>query len=648
MYQSRIVGFSRLCTSIAFSSRSVQLRSFTLSCPNWEGQQSFLKSKVSASQGDIGGEHWFPELGQSPLSKFFVNKEGKELVDESQSDGDPPVWRAMRTVSPRRQAAIKDVSGLFRKDGSLTVDPIYLRDACQCPLCVDRSSSQRKFVTAHIPPDIEAVFSGRSNRGRVKVRWKNDIPGYPADHQSVYTQSELRTLTSPPPDSAVARKRHYWDRATFEQRANWTTYADFVNDTDAYKVAMSALHRDGLIFITKVEASEEAVSRMAERIGPLRNTFYGPTWDVRSVANPKNVAYTNQHLGFHMDLLYMANPPGYQLLHCLKNSCSGGESRFADAFFAANRLRQDNLSHYRQLTLYPVEWIYQNDGQYYVQIRPTFQKVRSFVSSDEHARHRHKREVSKDNDPDLAYVNWSPPFQGRLFHKHEFPERTKEFLQASKNFDRILNDDALVYELKMEEGTCAIFENRRVVHARNAFQVEDGERWLRGAYVDEEAFWSKCRVIGADEYDTSSIPRPDGVFVRRYEVSGTHEMPDISKSNSNERSADNSGEQQADDSTAVPQVKPDDPPVRKGTCRTRRRPQRLALTLDLALGRSQRPQRRRTGKLTKKPRGKGKREAKTRSLTRSQNRKEKGKQKQNPRTERVKISQKAPSHPSEP
>ncbi|KAF7510685.1 hypothetical protein GJ744_006051 [Endocarpon pusillum] len=585
MYRSRTVGFIRLCTSVAFSSRSVQLRSFTLSCPKGEGQQPLLQAKSDAVQGDIGGEQWFPELGRSPLSRFFVSKEGEELVDKPQSEGDGPVWRAMRTISPRQQAAIKDVSGLFREDGSVTIDPFYLRDSCQCRLCVDSSTLQRRFVTAHIPLDIEAVFDGRSNQGRVKFKWKNDIPGYPADHQSVYTQSEIRTLTLPSPDSVVARKRHYWDREAFEKRANWTTYADFVNDTEAYKVAMSALHRDGLIFITKVDANEEAVRRMAERIGPLRNTFYGSTWDVRSVGNPKNVAYTNRHLGFHMDLLYMSNPPGYQLLHCLKNSCSGGESRFADAFLAATRLRQDNESHYRKLTRYPVEWTYENDGQFYIARRPTFHEVQSFIGTEEQARRRLERKANKNDDADLAYVNWSPPFQGRLYHNHEHPERTKEFIQATKTFDRILNDDAMVYELKMEEGTCAIFENRRVVHARNAFQMGDGERWLRGAYVDEDAFWSKCRAIGADKYDTSSIPHPDEVFVRRYEASGKYEMPDISRKDNKEQSADNS--------KAVPHAepggpkKPNEPHTKEDAARTPKSQKKFVLALSLRT--SQRP-----------------------------------------------------------
>jgi alpha-ketoglutarate-dependent taurine dioxygenase len=511
--------FARVSFQCARSKYAPRLfRPFSTSFPVWESQESFLKSKSTSIHENITGEKWFPSLDSPRPTRFLPKEEAEELVKGLQNEEDGTTWREVRTRAPPKNEGIKDASGLFREDGSVTVDPVYLRDSCQCRLCVDGSTLQRHFVTAHIPQDIQPVFKGRSSHGRVKVGWKNDIPGYPAEHQSVYSQSYLRALTGPHPPSPVARKRLYWDRESFEKRANWTSYADFMKDTEAFKTAVSALHRDGLIFIRDVEESEQTVVKMGERLGPLRNTFYGSTWNVRSLPNAKNVAYTNQYLGFHMDLLYLTTPPAYQLLHVLKNSCSGGESRFADSFFAATRLRQENEKAYRLLCRYPVEWMYDNDGQFYLQRRPTFHEIHHFIGNEEGAAHRLERQANGDKDADLAYVNWSPPFQGRLYHDIEHPERTRDFLEALRAFDRILNSDDMVFELKMDEGTCMIFENRRIVHGRNAFEVGQGERWLRGTYVDEDAFWSRCQALGADRYDTSNIQRPAEPRIRKYEL----------------------------------------------------------------------------------------------------------------------------------
>jgi hypothetical protein len=47
----------------------------------------------------------------------------------------------------------------------------------------------------------------------------------------------------------------------------------------------------------------------------------------------------------------------------------------------------------------------------------------------------------------------------------------------------------------MNEGDCVIFDNRRVLHARRAFDASKGERWLKGAYVDGDVFFSRVRVL---------------------------------------------------------------------------------------------------------------------------------------------------------
>lgn len=49
--------------------------------------------------------------------------------------------------------------------------------------------------------------------------------------------------------------------------------------------------------------------------------LYSQTFDVKSIPNPINIAYSNVSLGFHMDLMYYESPPGLQLLHCLRLGC---------------------------------------------------------------------------------------------------------------------------------------------------------------------------------------------------------------------------------------------------------------------------------------------------------------------------------------
>lgn len=379
---------------------------------------------------------------------------------------------------------------------ALLRDPIALRDSCRCPLCVDPSTKQRKFSTAHISPDIQAVPAEPGADGSLKVRWRNDIAGYSQDHVSVFSLEDLRSLRPKSQKVTGPKAPRTWDARTFKERALWIDHDQYLTSAESLRKALSDLYWDGLIFLTNVPEHRDSVVKIGERIGPLRNTFYGASWDVRSVPNSKNVAYTNDDLRFHMDLLYMKNPPGYQFLHFVSNDCEGGESQFADALYAAERLFESDRNAYDILCGYPMQWTYQNDGQFYRQTRPTFQEVAlERPLDDEH------QVLTPASKPRLDYVNWSPPFQGSLYHDAGHPEKTQELVRALQAYDRILNSDDMVLELKMKPRTCAIFENRRVVHARRAFTLGSGERFLRGTYVDEDAFWSRCRTLGIGRHE---------------------------------------------------------------------------------------------------------------------------------------------------
>ncbi|PLB37081.1 putative Gamma-butyrobetaine hydroxylase subfamily [Aspergillus candidus] len=378
-------------------------------------------------------------------------------------------------------AAMMDEDALYithPSEGPRKLMHRLLRDVCKCPQCVDPHSKQRNHRTSDISPSIqprEIKWNGRV----LEVKWINDLPGFDESHTSRYTWREL--TEAHPNDlhstSGLGRRRQLWDKAVMEKRQHWVSFNKYMNDEPKFSVAMRQLASQGLIFVKGIPDSREMVERIATRMGPLRNTFYGSTFDVRTVPNAANIAYTNGFLGFHMDLMYMNEVPGYQLLHCLQNSCDGGESLFADAFCVAEYMRSRHPEEFKVLTNLFLSYEYNHENHVYGNYRRVF-------------------ETAYPGGP-VVHVNYSPPFQGSLLTSQPLrrPGALDAGMAALKVFADLLQKESNIFELKLNPGECVIFENRRIVHARRQFNTATGQRWLAGAYVDEDDLRSRFAVM---------------------------------------------------------------------------------------------------------------------------------------------------------
>src|SRR5262249_55719466 len=107
--------------------------------------------------------------------------------------------------------------------------------------------------------------------------------------------------------------------------------------------------RSGAAVVTGLPAVPGGLVELIECFGTIRETNYGRLFDVRTVADPINLAYTGLALGAHTDNPYRDPTPGLQGLHCIVSDIDGGDSTLVDGLAVAEALRAQRPDDYRTL-----------------------------------------------------------------------------------------------------------------------------------------------------------------------------------------------------------------------------------------------------------------------------------------------------------
>ena len=70
---------------------------------------------------------------------------------------------------------------------------------------------------------------------------------------------------------------------------------------------------------------------------------------------------------------------------------------------------------------------------------------------------------------------------------------------ALRDFDSELEKPEMRFCHLMKEGELVLFDNRRILHARTAFDMSTpgAERWLKGCYLDGEVVWDRLDTFHA-------------------------------------------------------------------------------------------------------------------------------------------------------
>jgi len=240
-----------------------------------------------------------------------------------------------------------------------------------------------------------------------------------------------------------------------------TALLHWLKDTAAY----------GLSIVEGVEPTSGAGLELAQRIGFLRQTNFGVSFEVVNKPDPNNLAYTALALPLHTDLTNQEVPPGYQFLHCIANEAEGGGSVFADGVAMAEALRAENPEAFELLSTVAVPFRF-HDAE--VDIRS------------------HHPVINLTHTGAVHEIKWNAHLAA-VFDME--PGLMTRYYRAYRSLMTLTRDPAYQLRLKLKAGEMAVFDNRRVLHGRDAFDPSTGFRHLQGCYVDRGEFLSRIRIL---------------------------------------------------------------------------------------------------------------------------------------------------------
>jgi len=235
--------------------------------------------------------------------------------------------------------------------------------------------------------------------------------------------------------------------------------------------ALESVLGKGLVRLRGLPTEPDSLESIARRIGPVRPTNFGQLFNVKAKPDPDSNAYTSIALPPHVDLPTREYHPGLQMLHCLENSVEDGQAVMMDGFAVAEALRDRHPEAWATLTR--VRWCYANTARTtdYVWFEPM---------------------IRLDARGELLEVRIADFLRGPLQTAFEDVEPAYEALMI---LQRLLRDPAFAIRFTYRPGDLVIFDNRRLLHARDAFEGSTGHRWLQGCYMERDEVRSRYRMI---------------------------------------------------------------------------------------------------------------------------------------------------------
>jgi gamma-butyrobetaine dioxygenase len=342
---------------------------------------------------------------------------------------------------------------------------VWLRDNCPCERCVYNVTREQVFEIVDAAEDLKPAAAHIDTDGCLRIDWQDGHlsrfdPGWLRAH-AYDDDSRAERLAGKP-------KPYLWrsdlQLPVFE-------YTALMNDNAALLQWMIAIRDIGLTQVRGVPTEPGSLKLIAQRISFIRESNFGVLFNVQSKADADSNAYTAFNLPLHTDLPTRELQPGLQFLHCLVNDAEGGESIFVDGFAIADALRSEDPAAFQALCEIPVE----------------------FRNKDRHSDYRCLAPIiALDALGRVAEIRMANFLRGAF---ETSVEQMPLLYRAYRRFIAMTREPRFRLMQRLNAGELWCFDNRRTLHARNAFDPGTGARHFQGCYIDRDELLSRILVL---------------------------------------------------------------------------------------------------------------------------------------------------------
>jgi len=348
---------------------------------------------------------------------------------------------------------------------STHLDSLWLRDNRREDR--DPHSGQRLIDILDLPP-APRIRAAAWQGDALHVTWEDEPRG------ASFALEWLTLQAAGPQRQRPELQRRLWLEGASMDAARdfaWLPYERLRREPKARLEWMTALLQQGMAFLSEVPCTESGLLDAMAPLGQVSATNYGLAFDVRSVPQPENLAYSDLGLGLHTDNPYREPVPGFQSLHALLTTTEGGDSLLADGFALAEHLRATDPRSFELLTRTRVPFHYRSrEADLYAE-RPLIQ-----LDCEEGiaAVHYNNRSIAP-LPPDAA--------------------GSGEFYAAYRRFAALLREPRWQVRYRLRDGDLVMFDNQRVLHGRTAFSSARQPRHLRGCYLSRDSVYSAVGLL---------------------------------------------------------------------------------------------------------------------------------------------------------